>query len=82
MLSLVYHAGKIVLEIIRSQMKPHIEVQMETEQVGFGPDMGTIEQIFSLRLLSENYLGIQDSVLYNIFIDFKKAFNRVWHEGL
>ena len=44
---------------------------MATEQAGFRPGRGTIEQIFSLRLLAENYLGMQDGVLYHVFIDFK-----------
>ena len=45
---------------------------MATEQAGFRPDRGTIKQIFSFRLLAENYLGMQDGVLYHVFIDFKK----------
>ena len=51
MLSLVCHASKIVLEIIRSQIKPCIEAQMATEQAGFRPGKGTIEQISSDCLL-------------------------------
>ena len=70
MISLVCRANKIVLEIIRSWIKPCIEAQMATEQTGFRPGRGTIEQIFSLRLLDENYLGMQDGVLYHIVIDF------------
>ena len=61
--------------------KPRINVQIAREQAGFRPSRGTIEQIFSLRLLAENYMGIQDGVLHHIFIDFRKAFDRVWHEG-
>ena len=81
-LCVVSHASKIALEIIKSQIKSRIEAQIATEQDGFRPGRGTIEQIFSLRLLAEKYLGMQDGVLYHVFIDFKKAFNRVWHEGL
>ena len=71
-LRLVCHVSNIVLEIIRNQIKPCIEAQIAAEQAGFRPGSGQIEQIFSLRLLAENYLGIPDGVLYNIFIDFKK----------
>ena len=39
------------------------------------------EQIFNLRILGEKYLQHQHN-LYHVFIDFKKAFGRVWYEAL
>jgi len=81
-ISLICHASKIILQIIRSRMKERIESQMAEEQAGFRANRGTIEQIFSLRLIAEKYLELRDRDLYHIFIDFKKAFDRVWHEGL
>ncbi|KAK2185173.1 hypothetical protein NP493_244g02009 [Ridgeia piscesae] len=41
----------------------------------------TAEQIFNLRILCEKYLQHQQD-LYHVFIDFKKAFDRVWHAAL
>ena len=41
----------------------------------------TTEQIFNLRTLCEKYLQHQQD-LYHVFIDFKKAFARVWHAAL
>ena len=38
-------------------------------------------QIFNLRILCEKYLHHQQN-LYHVFIDFKKAIDRVWHEAL
>ena len=55
---------------------------MATELAGFRLGRGTIEQIFSIKLLAENYLGMQDGVLHHVCIDLKKAFDRVWHECL
>jgi len=81
-ISLICHASKIILEIIRSRMKPRIEQQMAEEQAGFRPSRGTIEQIFSLRLIAEKYNELQHGELYWIFIDFKKAFDRVCHEAM
>ena len=40
-----------------------------------------MEQIFNLRVLGEIYLE-QQRELYHVFIDFKKAFDGVWHEAL
>ena len=45
------------------------------------PCRSTTEQIFSLRLLCEKCLQHQQN-LYHVFIDFKKAFGRVWHAAL
>ena len=40
-----------------------------------------MEQIFSCRVLVEKYIQHQQDLFHN-FIDFKKAFKRVWHDGL
>ena len=48
------------------------------EQAGFRAGRIIIEQIFILRILCEKYLQHQQD-LYHVFIDFKKAFDRIWH---
>ena len=63
-------------------MKRRIEAQMSEEQAGFRTNRVTIEQIFSLRLIAEKYRELENRDLYHIFIDNKKAFDRVWHDGL
>ena len=45
---------------------------------GFRAGRSTTEQIFNLCILCEKYLQHQQD-LYHVFIDFKKAFDRVWH---
>ena len=50
-------------------------------QSGFRAGRSTTEQIFNLRILCEKYLQHQQN-LYHVFIDFKKAFDRVWHAAL
>ena len=81
-ISLVVHASKILLEIIRRRLKPHIEMHLSEEQAGFRPGRSTIEQIFVWRQLAERYIEVQNGELVNVFIDFKKAFDRVWHTGM
>ena len=51
------------------------------EQAGFRARRSITEQIFNLRILCEKYLKHQQD-LYYVFIDFKKAFDRVWHAAL
>ena len=61
--------------------QPQAEEIIAEEQAGFRAGRSTTEQIFNLRILCEKYLQHQQN-LYHVFIDFKKAFDRVWHEAL
>jgi hypothetical protein len=81
-ISLIVHASKILLEIIRRRLKPHIESHLSEEQAGFRPGRSTVEQIFVWCQLAERYIEAQNGELVNVFIDFKKAFDRVWHTGM
>ena len=62
-------------------MKPTTTKELDDAQAGFQEGQNTTEQICSLRILLENYLEHQQ-LLYHNFIDFKKAFDRVWHKAL
>lgn len=68
--------SKVILKIILNRLKPEAEKIIAEEQEGFRPGRNTMEQIFNLRILCETYLQHQD--LYHVFVDFKKAFDRVW----
>ncbi len=70
-----------MLKIILNRLKPHAEKIIAEEQAGFRAGRSTTEQIFNLRILSEKYLQYPQD-LYHVFIDFKKAFDRVWHATL
>ena len=78
-ISLISHPGKVMLKIMLNKLKPQAEIIAE-EQAGFRAG-STTEQIFNLRILCEKYLQHQQD-LYHVFIDFKKAFDRVWHAAL
>ena len=80
-ISLISHPSKVMLNIILKRLQPQAEEIIAKEQAGFRAGRSTTEQIFNLRILCEKYLQYQQN-LYHVFIDFKKAFNRVWHEAL
>ena len=67
-----------MLKIILNRLKPQAEKIIAEEQAGFRAGRNTTEQNFNLRILCEDYLQHQQD-LYHVFIDFKRAFNRVWH---
>ena len=62
-------------------MKPPAERIIAEEKAGFRGGRSTTVQIFNLRILREKYLQHQQD-LYQVFIDFKKAFDRVWHAAM
>ena len=70
-----------MLKVILNRLKPQAAKIIAEEQAGFRTGRSTTEQIFNLRILCEKYLQHQQD-LYHVFIDFKKAFDRVWHEAL
>ena len=51
------------------------------KQAGFRLGRSTEEQIFNSPVIIEKYLQHQRYLFHN-FIDFKKAFDRVWYAGL
>lgn len=62
-------------------MKPTIKKELDDAQAGFQEGCSTTEQICNLRMISEKYME-HHKPLYHNFIDFKKAFDRVWHKAL
>ena len=80
-ISLISHGSKVMLKITLNRLKPQAENIIAEEQAGFRHGRSTIEQIFNLRILGEKHLQHQRNI-YIVFIDFKKAFDRVWHEAL
>ena len=62
-------------------MKPQAEKIIAEDQAGFREGRSTKEQIFNLCIFCEKYLQHQQD-LDPVFIDFKKAFDRVWHAAL
>ena len=73
-ISLISHSSNVMLKV-------QVEEIIAEEQARFRAGRSTTEQIFNLRILCEKYLQHQQN-LYHVFIDFKKAFHRVWHAAL
>ena len=79
--SLINLPSKVMLKILLNRLKPRAEEIIAEEQAGFRAGRSTSEHIFNLRTLYEKHLQYQQS-LYHVFIDFKKAFDKVWHAAL
>ncbi len=77
-ISLFSHPSKVMLKVLLNRLKPQAVEIIAEVQVGFRTGGSTTEQIFNLIIICEKYLQHQQD-LYHVFIDFKKAFDRVWH---
>ena len=80
-ISLISHLSKVMLKVTLNKLKPQAEKIIAEEQAGLRAGRSTTEQIFNLRILCEKCLQHQQD-LYHVFIDFKNAFDRVWHAAL
>ena len=67
-----------MLKVILNKLNSQAETIIAEEQAGFRAGRSTCEQIFNLRVMCEKYAHHQQHV-YNVFMDFKKEFDRVWH---
>ena len=70
-----------MLKIVLNKLKLQVEKIITEEQAGFRAGKSITEQIFNLCILCEKYLQHQQD-LYHVFMDFKKAFDRVWYAAL
>ena len=70
-----------MLKIMLNRLKPQVEKIITEEEAGFRAGRSTKEQIFNLHIPCEKYFQHQPD-LYHVFINFKKAFDRVWHAAL
>ena len=56
---------------------------LHRSQIGFLPGHRASEHIFSLRtLIDQHVTHSARGKLYTGFVDFKKAFDSIWHQGL
>ena len=70
-----------MLKIILNRLKPQAEKIFAEEQADFRAGRSITEQISNLQNLCETYLQHQQD-LYYVFINFRKAFERVGHAAL
>ena len=80
-IALISHVSKILLMVLLERLKAALEQCLSEEQGGFREDRGTVQQILTLRLINEKYMERRKPV-YHCFVDYTKAFDTVWHDGL
>ena len=66
----------------RLQHKVEQEKKLHDSQAAYRTDHSTVDQIFILKCLLNKYVQVQKKALYVCFVDFRKAFDNIWHTGL
>ena len=77
--------GKLFCIILNERLMSHVQDRelIHPSQIGFMPGSRTTDHILSLKTLHDKYVIHQNSgKIYACFVDFRKAFDSVWHEGL
>lgn len=76
--------GKTLCMIINHRLLHFLTEKhvLSKSQIGFLPNHRTTDHIFTLSTLIDNQINKNKSKLYSCFVDFQKAFDSIWHEGL
>ena len=73
------HTMKVWERIIEARLRDRVEISKQ--QYGFMPEKGTTDAMFALKMLMEKYRKSQRE-LHCVFVDLKKAYDRVPREEL
>ena len=76
--------GKLFCSILNQRLLEYIVSLniLHKSQIGFLPNNRTADHVFTLRTLIDKYVHNHNEKIYACFVDFKKAFDSVWHDGL
>ena len=76
--------GKLFLKILNNRLDNFLTMHniICPEQIGFSKDSRTSDHMFVLKTLIDKYTQQGSKHLYTCFVDFRKAFDTVWHIGL
>jgi len=76
--------GKMFCSIINTRLVHFLTEHnvLSKSQIGFLPKFRTSDHIFTLHTLIDKYINQNKTQIFACFVDFQKAFDSIWHEGL
>ena len=76
--------GKLFCSILNQRLLEHVQSHniLHKSQIGFLAKNRTADHVFTLRTLVDKYVKSHQTKVYACFVDFRKAFDSVWHDGL
>ena len=75
---------KIVCSLLQNRIQGHCNKfnLINENQIGFKGNHRTADHILTLKAIVKKYVTIGKKKLFACFVDLKKAFDSIWHEGL
>ena len=77
--------GKLFCSILNTRLLTFLQLNkiIHPSQIGFLPGFRTADHVFTLKNIVDNEVTFKNKgKLYTCFVDFRKAFDSVWHVGL
>jgi hypothetical protein len=73
--------SKLFSTVLNNRLKDKFEETLNVNQIGFRKNYRTSDHIFVLKTLIEKYVK-ENGKFYTCFVDFQKAFDKIWRTGL
>ena len=82
-ISIMSCLGKLFFSVLNTRLIEYLKSKnLNTDfQIGFASGSRPADHILTLKTISDKYFGAGKKV-YSCFVDFKKAFDTVWRDGL
>ena len=77
--------GKFLCSVLNARLMAFSQSKnlIHPSQIGFIPGNNTADHIFTFKTLHDKYIKHENNKkMYACFVDFKKAFDSIWHEEL
>ena len=76
--------GKLFCSILNSRLQNFLSEHnvLSKSQIGFTPQHRTTDHIYTLHTLIQKHVHHNKNKIFSCFVDFKKAFDSIWHHGL
>lgn len=74
--------AKLFSSVLNERLIKHYENIFSNNQFGFRSNHRTSDSIFVLKSLITKYLKKNREKIYACFVDLRKAFDSLWHDGL
>ena len=74
--------AKLFSSLLNNRVIKHYENLFADQQFGFRANHRTMDSIFILKSLISKYLKKNKEKIYACFVDLRKAFDSLWHNGL
>ena len=75
---------KLMCSLINNRLQRFAEKNnlVSKNQIGFKKQCRTSDHLLTLKAIVKKYVTLGKRKIFSCFVDFKKAFDSVWHQGL